>query len=329
MGISEKCNATDVIQKIFWTKWSEGVKRDRERCAGISVSSALGKVRIVTIHPVNYLHSEAFAELSLTLKEAFLDLGVKAGLSRNVFSPGCINLILGWHLLDEAHEASLSVTSIIYNLEQMDERNRHLVTRLIRLSKRCQLWDYSRRNIDILHQAGIRTPIHHVPIGTMPALTRIQPAKHQDIDVLFYGSLNPRRKKVLEALVGEGVRVRAAFGVYGDERDSLIARSKIVLNLHYYETSILEMVRLSYLWSNGKAVVAEFNDATEIPDALEGAACFVPYEKLVNACITLLADENARKDLERRSFEAMTAHRQTEILKRIPGWPNESVCRRE
>ena len=92
---------------------------------------------------------------------------------------------------------------------------------------------------------------HVVPIGYTRELTRIRRVAPPDIDVLFIGSINPRRRAVLEQMHADGLRVQAAFGVYGAERDALVARARIVLNVHFYEAKVLEMVRLSYLrpWS--------------------------------------------------------------------------------
>ena len=63
---------------------------------------------------------------------------------------------------------------------------------------------------------------------------------------------------------GPDFRVRAESGVRGAERDALIARARLVLNLHFYPTAIFELVRVSYLLANGKAVVAECGPETEI-----------------------------------------------------------------
>jgi GT2 family glycosyltransferase/2-polyprenyl-3-methyl-5-hydroxy-6-metoxy-1,4-benzoquinol methylase/glycosyltransferase involved in cell wall biosynthesis len=274
-------------------------------------------IQIVTIKPKGYAHSETFAELTETLHDAFLELGSPTGMAESRFDPSAVNLVLGWHLLTESQEAALPPQCILYNLEQMDERNRPFQDRLVRLSGRCEIWDYSRRNIDILHRSGFPGSIQHVPIGTMPELTRIPVAPDQDIDVLFYGSINERRHRILQALKDAGLRVHTAFGVYGGERDALIARAKVVLNLHYYETSILEMVRLSYLWANRKAVVTECSPDTDLETGLEGAARFVPYDQLVAACRELVADEAARHALEIRTFEVMSARSEVEILRKV------------
>ena len=50
--------------------------------------------------------------------------------------------------------------------------------------------------------------------------------------------------------------MHCAYGVYGAERDRLIARSRLVLNVHYFPTHIFEMIRVSYLLANRTAVVA-------------------------------------------------------------------------
>jgi hypothetical protein len=271
--------------------------------------------QVVIVKPEGYVHSEAFAELAETLCLGLKDVGLDAQIERNRFDPSATNLVLGWHLLSEAQEQELPPQCIIYNLEQMDDKNQALRSRLTRLAGRCEVWDYSLRNIEILHQAGFPAAIHHVPIGTMSALGRIGSAAHQDIDVLFYGSINARRASVIEALKMAGLEVRAVFGVYGSARDALIARAKVVLNLHYYDTSIFEMVRSSYLWLNRKAVVAELRETTEIEEELKDAACFVPYDQLVSACKELVADPSARHRLEQRAFETISRREESSILR--------------
>ena len=87
----------------------------------------------------------------------------------------------------------------------------------------------------------------------MPELTRIDRRRDPDLDVLFFGSLNPRRIAVIESLRAAGLRAEAVFGVYGEPRDDLIARAEAILNVHYYEAKVLEMVRLSYLLANAAA----------------------------------------------------------------------------
>ena len=273
--------------------------------------------QIVTINPNNYIHSLAFAELEKSLYEAFISIGIPVQRSSNILSPSRRNLIIGWHLLSESYEHFLPQLSIIYNLEQMDPCNQVLIDRLVRLSERHIIWDYNMRNIEILRKAGARGKIMFAPIGIMPSLRQIPINLNKDIDVLFYGSVNSRRKYILDLLKGNGINIHVAFGVYGPQRDELISRSKIVLNLHFYDTSILEMVRLSYLFFNSKAVVSECYDNSDIPIGLENAALFSSYHGLIDACKYLLLNDSERGFLESNSFACMTHFSQTVILKKL------------
>jgi hypothetical protein len=89
---------------------------------------------------------------------------------------------------------------------------------------------------------GIRAA--HCGIGYGPELTRIAPAP-EDIDVLFVGSVNERRLIVLKQLAERGVNVDARFNLYGPERDAFVARARIILNVHFYDARLFEMVRVS------------------------------------------------------------------------------------
>ena len=173
-------------------------------------------------------------------------------------------MLLGAHLLTANDAALVPSSAVIYNLEQVQLSSGWCSPDYLGLLKRCQVWDYAKRNIASLGKLALARPAVHVPIGYVPQLTRIPRNPVQDIDVLFYGSVNERRARVLDQLRSRGINTQAVFGVYGAARDSLIARAKVVLNLHFYEASIFEIVRVSYLLANRKAVVAECHDGTEI-----------------------------------------------------------------
>ena len=194
-------------------------------------------------------------------------IGEKASIVMGTIPGHGTNIVLGWNI---AKDSSLTPGCILYNLEQLsvwDDQHPEepgLTERLVKLSKTCEIWDYSLRNIEILQGAGGNAT--HVPLGYHPVLNRIQPAEVQDIDVLFYGSFNEHRRLLMQDMLRHGIRVMALFGVYGKERDKWISRAKIVLNPHFYENGSLEMVRIVYLLANGKCVVSE--PASDMPKDL-------------------------------------------------------------
>ena len=75
------------------------------------------------------------------------------------------------------------------------------------LLSRFTVWDYSRRNLTAIRSLVDHHDVHLVPSGCMPQLTRIPAAPSEDIDVLFYGSVNQRRHAGLDALEQAGLRV--------------------------------------------------------------------------------------------------------------------------
>ncbi len=182
------------------------------------------------------------------------------------------------------------------------------------LFSRYPTWDYSQANIERLAALGLPRPTY-VPIGYVPELTRITPAP-EDIDVLFYGAPYERRYAVLKDLHDRGIRVKWLSGVYGASRDAWIARSKIVLNIHYWEAKIFEITRVSYLLANRRAVVSERGADPALERDLESGVAFADYDGLVDRCVELLGDERARRELAERGYQAFSARSQADILDR-------------
>jgi len=64
------------------------------------------------------------------------------------------------------------------------------------------------------------------------------------IDILFIGSLNDRRRKIIDILKKKNYKIEVVEKTFGDELINLIKKSKIVLNIHYYQNAILELFRI-------------------------------------------------------------------------------------
>ena len=279
--------------------------------------AAANRFQVVVIEPVGYQHTGVLAELAETLVCGFRALGLPSRLTVNACSAEALNIVLGAHLLDADSAAALPGNCAIYNLEQVEDSLFQWAPHLPALFGRCEVWDYSRRNIEALQAAGLAPRAFHLPIGMVPELSRITPAAAQDIDVLFYGAVNDRRRAVLKAVADAGLGLKAVFGAYGEARDALIARAKVVLNLHKHEAQVFEIVRVSYLLANRKAVVSEISANTEIEADLADAVAGAPYGGLVAACRRLVTDKAARRKLEKRGFERMAARREADYLRAL------------
>jgi hypothetical protein len=159
------------------------------------------------------------------------------------------------------------------------------------LKKAIEVWDYSLVNYQNLKKLGIER-IRYVPFQYMtPTVAVGQPTDHtdrKDIDILFYGSLNQRRQTVLDQLSAKGYNLVVKSNLWGAERDQLIERSKIVINIHYYTTSLLETTRLSYLLSHQTIVVSEESCDRLLDRWHSKYLQLVPYQQLVESCQKIL-----------------------------------------
>ncbi len=265
---------------------------------------------ISIIRPNGYLHSSCFQEVAETMELALRRLGHRAAIVENTVDRQATNIVLGSHLLSEAEMGMLPEGTILYNLEQLGAE--HLTDAYYRLAERIVVWDYSPVNIAKWAEKGVDARL--VEIGYVPELRKIAAAPVQDIDVLFYGSINEHRREVLLRLEKAGVKVHCVFGVYGRERDALIARAKIVLNVHAYETNLFEIVRMSYLLANSKAVVSE---ASLDMGGYAEAVAVASVEEMAEVCLRLLREEEERRELEQRGFAYFSQRSEVGILEKV------------
>lgn len=262
------------------------------------------------VSPPGYPHSRCFEEVADGLKAAFAELGLNASVVTDPCHIKETAVVLGANLLAKLKEKPPQ-NLILYNLEQVQEDSKWISDDYLNLLKQYPVWDYSKQNIAALTTRGINA--HYCGIGYMPVLTRIAPTV-EDIDVLFVGSMNPRRKAVLDAIAARGKNVVAAFNVYGKERDDLIARAKIVLNVHFYEAKVFEIVRVSYLLANKKCVVSEGGEDRELEAPFDGGVAFAAYEDLVETCMQLLEDSPQRVAVAKSGFAAFSRRSQVPLL---------------
>jgi hypothetical protein len=179
------------------------------------------------------------------------------------------------------------------------------------------IWDFSARNVEFLQRRGCRQATL-VPLGTVSELQRI-PRREYDADVMFYGVANIRRSAVLDRLKASGLRCRffdQRSPIWGEERDDLIGRTKIILNIHFYEYKIFEILRAFYPLMNGKCLVSENGlDMNEL--LYRDAAVFCDYDRLVETCVRIAADDTLLHAQEERAINSMSSLRQSDILLRV------------
>lgn len=220
---------------------------------------------------------------------------------------------------------------IIYQLEQLYEnksdwydsnaktgiiakRTKHIRNML---SQCDEIWDYDLDNIEFLKSEGFEAK--HRPLIYSDAVVREKPDNtKKDIDVLFYGAINDSRADYLDAISDNFNNIciiapnehknkykdrkfakHIQSPVYNEKLfNDYIFRSKIVLNLHYYDSNLQEQVRLFELIANNVIVVSEHSKRNYYKGLLHE---FYNEYDMIKIISTILSDINISEKFKKET----------------------------
>lgn len=236
--------------------------------------------------------------------------------------PGPIHIVLG--ALLAVPDVDIPPGSIFYCAEQPAPAWVSHVKRDTGLYRPSVIWCWAEPVTQALRAEGL--PAVTVELGHVRGLESkrvdqnlipFTPVADKDIDVLFFGGMTARRRRILGELTTRGLRVHYERACWGERRDELIARSKVILNIRGNDTpgAVFEVVRVLPLLARRAAVVSETGEGwrrfelgcrfveapNEIPDAIE----------------ELVRDDNARATLERDALACVRAQPQADILRKL------------
>jgi hypothetical protein len=278
------------------------------------------KFNLVRIVPDNgfYIHSNVFHEIEAAVFFTLKRLGHDVTNSVNDFAPDCRNIVFGMHHIPvDVVRHDLPKNTIVYSLEQMRDSPECL--RWCRKYRGLEVWDYSKRNVEVLEKAGVEN-IKHVQIGYVPEISYFERNKpeERDIDILAYMSPSPRRLEIMNQFAEDkNINFVAVQSTYGDDRDNLIKRAKLVMNLHNHDNQIFEMVRVTHLIQNKVPVLAERNATTDFPDYMEGTVNTATYEDYVKTAYELLKDTKKLDEQAEQGLEIFKKSPMENFLKEV------------
>jgi hypothetical protein len=248
---------------------------------------------VTLIKPDHYLHSWALKEAAEYVCHMLRKTGHPAELSVNLMTPSAHNVVFCAHLLGERHIDAIPQNSIVFNSEQLiDREGWHFKGGAYRETlKRHRIWDYSQANLSELPHARKTC----VPFLYCEEMVRTDLQRSKGPELLFYGALTEHRQKIIESLRAAGIPVNVLFGVYGDDRDRAMFASAAVLNLHK-GTAVdqFEPIRCFYPIANGIPVISEdveSDSGTAAP--FRECLSFVKTDSFVDEACGLLRDRAA------------------------------------
>ena len=166
---------------------------------------------------------------------------------------------------------------IIYNLEQKD------ISKFI--DKKYELsiihskksWDYSNVNINKFHNyiqkkiSYFRLPCIDYNLilesNNIFKNNLISNIELSNFDVLFYGIMNEKRKKILRVIennINKKYKMQIISNIYGYYLFKFIKKAKIVLNISYYENALLECYRINEIQSCKKLVISFYPNKDDV-----------------------------------------------------------------
>tara|TARA_B100000035_G_scaffold314193_1_gene329792 strand:- start:12135 stop:14495 length:2361 start_codon:yes stop_codon:yes gene_type:complete len=194
---------------------------------------------------------------------------------------------------------------IIYQIEQLNQNNfvyNQLSSNVINIMKKCYaLFDYSKVNInyypeELRENVKLLSPLikceennensENIELFSKQFVSNIINNAienyEKNITILFIGTLNERRTKILDALKKYNLsnnlnyNIVIVSNVFNNELVQLIKKSKIIINLHYFYNAILELFRIHDILSYNCKILSE------IPGNYEELELIEKYSKVIS-----------------------------------------------
>ncbi len=263
-------------------------------------------INITNIHITCFDNYPAFNEIMDSVEFITNKHGFSTSRKNFCLKKDAINIIFAGHKL-HASQIPSDIQAVIYNLEQVAATSPWLRQNYIEVLQNSYVWDYNEVNIQQLQDAGVNN-VSFIPLGYTPNLECVKhrPDAEKDIDVLFYGLINDYRQQILTEIASKGLHVVCnAQGVSFSttDRNDLIARAKVVVNIPYYQDSIFEIARVSYLMSNKCCVVSQIFDSNVDPLILEGIAKSNDANNIADLCSYYVKNIDKRKNLAEVAYK--------------------------
>jgi hypothetical protein len=274
------------------------------------------RFNVLLVRPRAFLHYEAYSGAAHQLCNGLRRLGYPARVAENQIVWDATNILVGVHNLEPELIDRLPENSIVYNVEKMFAGSPFLAE-LGAFVRRFETWDYSAENVAAWRQAGVSDRVRLLRPGYLPEDTTIDSAVPNDIDALFYGSVNWRRDAILCDIARFGVRIHRAVNIYGAARDALIARARLIVNIHSREGSVLEFARIAHALANHKLLVTEGAHSSDLDAELSEALVIGRACDLGAICRALLDDEPRRRALTERAFAIYSRRDFTASLREV------------
>jgi hypothetical protein len=260
------------------------------------------RIHLCIMQPPGYIHSQGFLDQARYARYQFRRLGTEVTIGKNRLREDSVNIVFGAHL---GFDPSLKqrYTCVFFNLEQLGDGGANISEQYTNLLRSSPAIDYDERNLVVYGCSKGSVPIVSFEYAPYLATDQNLPLQDRPIDLLFFGSINERRKALFKRIEASGWSVSVFdHPLYGEERDQYIRQAKAVFNCHFYETSRFEQARAFHTLSLGTPVISERTERTTPPQAFENSVTWISDEQLerffTNEFMTQAWQDRAQEQLQ-------------------------------
>ena len=252
------------------------------------MSSSILKNNSITIVTTKYGLS-----IANNLANELIKLNFKVKIIENseniIFSDEILYIILFSFLLNK-----LPKKYIIYQLEQIG-KSIFLSDKLYTdIENAVTTFDYSHDNCFNINEKYKK----YVQFQPMPITDKIIKFTFDTkveylYDVFFFGSINKRRNDIIDYLIKSDNKIRVGYtsDTFYTSLYEYVKKTKIVLNLHYYDNAILETARLNELLPLNTIIISESTQNKETESLYSDDIVFIDTIKNNLSNIHLLTNQ--------------------------------------
>ncbi len=247
------------------------------------------------------------SEISEILTGGLNDLGHACRIQMFTLEPSCINIVLPAVLFPSDALDRVPPSTIFYNVEGLQHLTQANQSAMMAILERgLPVWDFGRENFGWYQAAGFGDAPAYLPLGYSTAIDRLErlPWEDRKIDVMFFGRLSQRRLDILARLMASSLSIGIFANLFGEARDNLISRAKVVVDIPAVAPFVAENPRLVFCASNQKLCVSE-RPAYPLDPRWSEAVSFVAFEEIVSTCEDLARDRDVALAREEQAYEAM------------------------
>jgi len=207
--------------------------------------------------------SKNIETIALNIKKFLYEMKIDCEIKFNISEEELIksqymNIIYLFIHTSMIHHNMLPHKFIVYQVEQSTS-NWFTKKYLNYLQKSNYIWEFSMKNKILYNNIDNINIDNKITYMLMPFYYEKLESSHFDkceFDIFFYGTCNVRRKNILNIL-SKKYNIKIGFSLYGQLKEEMIKKSKIILNLHYYRDCALESCRLNEILQYNKIIISE------------------------------------------------------------------------